>query len=1367
MRLLAAIVLLAWPVSSPGQTVIWTGADATNHVNTNWSDSANWTGGTPGAAANISFTETAASPAQGTVDNIVGTSATILSLEYVNTNNFHTTQISAGKVLAISNNTAVYLISAGTGTDNGLNQTSYSMITGPGTLSVIGTNTGSYFTVQQGSASSGSHRATLDLSGLANLNLTVGRLAVGSANPGSGANNWLAGTLYLAATNSIRLNGAAPAFNLGDATANGATSFIYLGQTNAIFADSMTIAHSKATATFAFNPTLADSSPVVLLAGNTNSRMSLLTVGDFTGQSTSGSTVNGAMNLTLGAVNAQVDTCYVARGQTGGGGGPTTGTLSLGAGVFNVNTLNLGYASVNNATGSVTGTLNLTNGTLVVNNNLLLAANQGAVAPTTGTLNISNGTVLANGIGSGGGTAKVYMSGGLLVVTNGIGSSTAPLTSLSLNKSAALQIWVLKNQTNVFTTALTGDNTGVINVSALPIIITYPTPLPLVYCPHGGAAGAVLSAGTLPGTFQGYISNDNSSTIWLVITNGPALPKTDLWGGAVNGNWDTSTLNWTNNGAAVAYAEDDPVVFTDSARTGSVNLVGVAPHTPYSWTVSNNALNYTFTGTNSVGGSAQLLKSGTATLTLSESGDTFNGGIIVNGGTLILNQPAAAISGGLVIGSGATLQIGGNNANGALPSGSITNNGSLVFNHTITDSVTASLAGTGSLTQKGGGTVVLSGLNTYTGNTVITGGTLAVAGSGAPSASANVIVSNATLNVSAASGSPLLLNLNMTNGAVTVGATTVSVSTLNLGGSANTINVAALPSFQFNYPTNITLIHSAGGIHGYNFALGSLPAAGPPYAGSVQQSGNDIVLTLTSGPPGIVPGTVSFSSTNLGIAVNPAFCGLSYEKSQLTGSLFTSNDVSLIKMFGQIAPAVLRVGGNSVDTTCWGGLSGKTPITAAQVDAFAGFVKALPTNWHVIYGINMSVNTPANCAAEAAYAANALGSSLLGFEIGNEVDLYSGNGIRSNSFTFSEFLSEWQVLAAAITNAVPGWAVTNGGNGWVFTGPASAYNTTVYTVPFARDEVGFNAMVTQHYYRANGQSPSSTLQLLLQLDTSIPGTVQNIVTNSTALPLGFRMAECGSFYNGGAPNVSDAYGTALWALDFMFTIALNGGQGINFHGGGSGTGYTPIADNGTAVVQARPEFYGLKMFSLATQGKAIPATVSLVSNINFSAYGVRLANGRINALLNNKETNDTAVVSINLGPGVTGAQVLSLSGPDLSATSGYTLGGAPINADGSWSGGYQATIAATNGQLTVTVPPITAMLLNPLMLPTNLTSSLAAGQLHVTWPPNYTGWMLQSNSLNLLNSSDWFTVLGSTNTNSLKLPISSSQKSVFYRLVAP
>ena len=459
------------------------------------------------------------------------------------------------------------------------------------------------------------------------------------------------------------------------------------------------------------------------------------------------------------------------------------------------------------------------------------------------------------------------------------------------------------------------------------------------------------------------------------------------------------------------------------------------------------------------------------------------------------------------------------------------------------------------------------------------------------------------------------------------------------------------------------------------------------------------MLTLTAGPLALVQATVSYSATNAGLILNPAFVGLSYEKSVLTSSLFVSNDASMINMFSQIAPAVLRVGGNSVDTTCWGGLSNKTPITAQQLDAFAGFVNALPTNWHVIYGINMSVNNPSNCAAEAAYAANALGQHLLGFEIGNECDLYSGNGIRPSNFTFAEFLSEWQVLAAAVTNTVPGWAITNGGNGWTLTGPASADNTSGYTVPFAGDEAGIISLLTQHYYRGNGQSPSSTIQFSCSQTQACRARSKPSCRRPTPriYRSGFRMAECGSYYNGGAPNVSDAYGTALWAIDYMFTLALNGCQGLNFHGGGNGTGYTPIADNGTSVVQARPEFYGLKVFSLLSQGSAIPATVALSSNINFTAYGVRRTTGGITAVLNNKDTNNGVLVTVNLGPDVTAGQMIELTGPTLNSTSGYTLGGAPINPDGSWAGGVQAVIPATNNQVTVLVPPISVILLNPVV----------------------------------------------------------------------
>ncbi len=1347
----ALACLLMWLAApfSHGATVIWTGADAISNVNSNWSDAGNWSGGTPATANSIFFFDTGSNPAQGGVNNIVSGNTTVLFLEYGNTNGFHTTQINAGAKLVVSNTAAANLVYLGTGTDNGLSQTSYSTIEGAGTFTVVGSNTNSAVIVQQGSATSGIHRATLDLSGLASFNLTAGRLAVGAFSPGAGANNFLAGTLYLAATNSVRLNGASPALDIGDSVNNGATSFIYLGSTNAIFADSITVAHAKANATLAFNPVLASSIATVVLNGNSNSRVSTLSVADFSPQATSGSTTTGLMDLTGGQANVLADTCYVGLGQTGSGGGSTTGTVRLGAGTFNVNTLNVAYMNVNTDTGTVTGSFMLTNGTLVVNNDVLLARNAGASAACTGILAETNGILLVNTITTGGGTSKVALTGGFLVVSNTMASPAAPLSSLTVNQGATLQFAVVNQQTNAATLSLASDNTGTITITAMPVVLNYPSQYPLIYCPSGGAAGVHFAMGTLPNGYQGTISNDNGSMVWLVITNGPALPKTDVWAGGVNNNWDTSSLNWTNNGAAVAYVENDLVVFGDSAQTGNVNLVGAAAHTPLSWTVTNNVLNYQFSGSNGVNGSTGLTKFGSASITLADNRDSFSGGVIVNGGTLVLDETNNAISGGLSIAGGATAQVGTNDAHGNLPSGVITNNGTLIFSQTVTNTVSASITGSGSLVQNGSGGVALSGdAGGYTGNTVVLRGTLDLSGLG---------------------GAAFAGNLNMTNGGVTLGATSVSFANLNLGGSSNVLNVSALPPVLF-YPTNFALVQSAGGINGFNFKLGKLPPGSPAYAGTVVQSNNAVLIALNGGPLAAVNATVSFSATNPGLPLNTAFCGLSYEKSQLTAHLFVSNDVSLIKMFSQIAPAVLRVGGNSVDTTCWGGVSNKTPITASEVDAFAGFVKALPPNWRVIYGINMSVNNPTNCAAEAAYVANALGSSLLGFEIGNECDLYHGNGIRSSSYTFSDFVGEWQALAAGITNNVPGWAATNGGIGWTLTGPASAGNTTGYTVPFASDESGVIALLTQHYYRGNGQSPSSTIQLLLTPDSGLPGTIRTVVSAATNanLPFGFRMDECGSYYNGGAPNVSDAYGTALWALDFMFTMATNGAQGLNFHGGGSGTGYTPIADNGTMVIQARPEFYGLKMFSLMSQGYVIPSAISLSSNINFTAYGVRRANGGISVLLINKDTNNSANVSVNLGANVSGAQLIELTGPALDATNGYTLGGAAINPDGSWSGGVQTMLSAINGQVNVFVPPISAILLNPAppVAPTNLMYQVSGNQLNLSWPTSYTGWLLQSNPVNLA-SQNWGTVPGSASTNTAQVHIDPNQTNVFFRLALP
>jgi hypothetical protein len=191
------------------------------------------------------------------------------------------------------------------------------------------------------------------------------------------------------------------------------------------------------------------------------------------------------------------------------------------------------------------------------------------------------------------------------------------------------------------------------------------------------------------------------------------------------------------------------------------------------------------------------------------------------------------------------------------------------------------------------------------------------------------------------------------------------------------------------------------------------------------------------------------------------------------------------------------------------------------------------------------------------------------------------------------------------------------------------------------------------------------------------------------------------------------------------------------------------------------------MFSLASPGRVIPAVVTLSSNINFTAYGVRRTGGGIAAVLINKETNHSVQVSINLGTIVTAAEAMELTAPALNSTNGYTLGGAAINADGSWTGGAQSVTSATNGQLTISVPPISAMLLNPVVPPDPITFSVTGRQLNLTWPSNYTGWLLQSNSAVLTTSTDWFTVPGSPASNSMPITINPAQANVFYRIFHP
>ena len=448
--------------------------------------------------------------------------------------------------------------------------------------------------------------------------------------------------------------------------------------------------------------------------------------------------------------------------------------------------------------------------------------------------------------------------------------------------------------------------------------------------------------------------------------------------------------------------------------------------------------------------------------------------------------------------------------------------------------------------------------------------------------------------------------------------------------------------------------------------------------GSVTSAAATLTVSATAAPV-----SVSVLTAATGLRLATGFAGFSYEKSYLANPLFNASNTALVALFSRLGPGILRVGGNSVDKTTWtpngpGLTSGQ--IAPADLVRLAGFLQA--ANWKVIYGINFATNTTAGMAAEAASAAATLGTSLYGFELGNEPDLYHSNGLRSASYTFGNFLAEWQGYQQAILAQVPAA---------VFTGPASAYNTTGYTEPFAKAEGQGINLLTEHYYRANGQLASSTITLLLTPDAALPTTLQALKTAATGLAGGYRLAECNSFYNGGAPNVSDAYGTALWAIDFLFTNALNGSSGINFHGGGNSTGYTPIADTGSTVVTVRPEYYGMDLVTLAGPGNLLGTTVT-AGGLSFSAYAVAADAGGTTLVLVNKDPGQAAQVTVDLGTSATSAVLTVLTGAGLNSPTGTLLNGAPLAADGSWTPGASASGTVSGSTLTLSVAPASAVL---------------------------------------------------------------------------
>lgn len=841
-RILAGLTAFAAAISacqtSQATTFLW---NVPTPGANNWNVNANWNPntGNPGPADTALFGSIGTSPDAVTPNNVVSVDTTTTALQYTNgiagTPTFHVTQIPTGVTLTTTNFTETAL-----GNVDNVNSTV--AMTGGGTF----VSYGSTFTIGNNAATTGNAQATLDLSGLTTFiysNSTASMLIGWNQNRSRGS------IIFASASNNVTVG----TFSLGvGGSSNGGTDNANLGPgTNILNANTINIIAGKSGGALQFQN--GSGGLRIRGAGGTDTDRANLVVGNRTATGTGTTTGNVFLNghpvdLKFNALTVGQEVANVAVNGIG--------VFQFDTGTVDATTLNIAVGN-NNATASATGTFTMGGGNLIVGSGGIVMPIQ-TNGTATATLNINGGTAQLSGSlrknnSSAAGVATVNLTTATLTMLAGtIGTPDRPIDNLNLT-SATLQLAPANNSTNIVVSNFNPvDAANTINITAMPALAGYPSQLPLIsYTTLAG--GGLVNLGTLPGTFTGYITNDTTvNTVFLVITNGPATSKADLWVGSVNNLWNTTTPNWTSGGSPASYNETDAVTFDDSATTGSVNVS--AAHTPLSVTVNNSALNYTFSGSGKISGSTSIVKSGALSLTLTETGgDDFTSGITVSGGTLVLDNAGSAISGGLAITSGATAQIGNNDSNGNIP-GNISNDGVLIFNRA--DNLTNSnpIPGAGTLIKTGNGILTLNTTNTYTGDTLVFKGTLALIGSGSISNSPNLVVSNAAFDISGiVSSLTLLNNFSVSNSVLTLGSTNVvtplNVSSLTMGGSANTINVSALPPVA-SYPATVTLIQSAGGISGYNAVLGTLPAASPSFVGSLSLSADQttILLTLTSGP---------------------------------------------------------------------------------------------------------------------------------------------------------------------------------------------------------------------------------------------------------------------------------------------------------------------------------------------------------------------------------------------------------------------------------------------------------------------------------------------------------------------------------------
>jgi hypothetical protein len=496
----------------------------------------------------------------------------------------------------------------------------------------------------------------------------------------------------------------------------------------------------------------------------------------------------------------------------------------------------------------------------------------------------------------------------------------------------------------------------------------------------------------------------------------------------------------------------------------------------------------------------------------------------------------------------------------------------------------------------------------------------------------------------------------------------------------------------------------------------------------------------SAGPAAAHPVKIRIDAEPPGPVVPDDFAGLGFERGPLnpgnagvTGYLFSPENDSLVTLFRNLGLRNLRLGGGSVDNMPPAGADGDfTGIDNLFAFARVAGVKVIYT----LRMLNRNTNPIRDLEMLDAQVAGHIWSryreNVASFAIGNEPDWhdfhsYAGrpadpaiyeetSGVPGSAYP--SYRARWESLAAAVAEAAPGALLSAPDTGAYspLTWTPSPDAGVSWTQRFAADERDSSRIAdfTQHLYVGGDPGKTTAAQAISNMLSpewvhgTAPGT-QPARTTYTPYPWFFdshlaAVAAAGQRYRltesndylGGVPGASDAFASALWALDYLHWWAAHGAAGVNFHNKQWLYTDTIVPDpaTGGARYKATPKGYGIKAFNVASAGQVRPVTIDNPDGANLTAYCVGAAGEDYVTIINKTHGPRAAGADVTIvpqGPGGPTAEVMTLVSepPGDAAAASATLGGAAITGDGPWNGTWDA-LAGSQAGISLTVKATTA-----------------------------------------------------------------------------